>query len=523
VNTKGSMLIQAMMITLLISLMASQLASNLQATSTAEGLRLREARFEAMGRYIATLGSDAALCIATFRIRANGTYVGGDTLDLDVSLPIEDSNANTLLDDWYPRAPGNEIAQFGDSEIFGLKVRNVRCPSSNCAPGAASLYSGDLYLVGRGANDMGNFNKNIGNMKFRTNAANQIASCFTIMTAEQFCPLIGGQFDDSAPIDESKCRFKVADIPPCSPPSNPTSFIADINPDGSPVCQTIAPCAPLADGTITYAVGLRDGALVCKPYPRPIQIVVAAATPTPTPTPTPACWPNGFNIEFLAAAPSGTIITGNCATTPLERHTKINYVIDPAICCSGSASYQATTACIDGDVDTFHVCGPTLAATPTPTPTAMPTPAPPGSCTKNGTTWADGQTSGGLWCSTGNTVFGLKCCSGTWLVGGAAAGCSQAGAPPAPAWWRNACVGVCSPQAMGTTCAAPNGTYQDVSLPGDIQDTGQCCVWPLSANIAGDACVVGVSPGINTTTARPPSCGNPLIVPQCEFRRYRCL
>lgn len=144
--------------------MAASISTDILTTSNTDHARSREMQFEALGRYIATLGADDTLCRENIRIRhATGLGTGGPGIAgggtyVDVTAPFVDMPLQVQFlfrngaPTFYPvgNPPNrnttntNKFDEFGGAELTGLTLQNIiRTP--------AGLYGGNLITIGGGA------------------------------------------------------------------------------------------------------------------------------------------------------------------------------------------------------------------------------------------------------------------------------------------------------------------------------------------------------------------------------------
>jgi hypothetical protein len=352
-NIKGSALIQVMVVVALLSVLVG-VSGQMTDLAVQENRQARlQSEFEALGRYIATLGADDVLCVNNFRpihpvnntttIALPATVPAGTNPAMQAHqfrfrIPMLANPANPAdpVNLFYPRASPNQntLARFNNLQVVGLTLWNSRY--TECKPGincqttyAADPFpelQGDLVFYGREPlvnNDPARqgFRRTIARLKIRVDRTNgNMVSCFSTITDQQFCEMLGAQYAETSPTrptDRPYCHFPLQAVAAC-PGAN--QYISNISATGQPTCSTITPCGVDANGEQMFAVGINSTSLVCSTYPRDVVVLSPTATPPPAGCiggSTATCtWPSladSQSYSVACTAPNVGTCSGQCS------------------------------------------------------------------------------------------------------------------------------------------------------------------------------------------------------------------
>lgn len=329
-SQRGSALLQALVVTLMVGVLAGSVGSYLVNSSTANKRAMDLEGYSALGHELTAFVSDSNLCPESLRIAdgqfgnlANGVAPTQEQLQfrglLSPYLLAPASGgapSNFNFNDrnnypWFPNygwAVGNPLNWYsrgpGRMYITEIALVNIQ-PKQGGTFGNTTEWQGDLVVQAFPmtadlqdiVQERALARKTISKLYIAylfDDATNQgrIVRCNADADPSVYCTELGGTYQPDAAADEPKCLFGFTDASPCGA----NEYIKDFGTDGTPICQplNIVPCGPGY-----YATGIyKNERMVCKElapcasgYYRHGNYCVPMITPTPTPTPTSAPTP----------------------------------------------------------------------------------------------------------------------------------------------------------------------------------------------------------------------------------------
>lgn len=414
----GSVIVQALLVTLIVAVLVGAVGSYLVTSSTASTRALAIEGYAALAYEISAFAADSNLCVESIRLAdgeldlasgaatpteellqfrgmltpsmltaANGGAPNGFDFNDRSNFPWFPNYGWTWGQplDWYSRGPGRTY-------LTSIWFRNIQQKQGGTF-GNVTEWEGDLVIqaVPLTADLQQEIREKafapktvsklyISYLRDPNTGQGRIQRCNADADPSVYCTELGGTYQPNALPNQPRCLFAFADNAPCAA----NEYIKDFDSSGNPICEplNILPC-----GVGYYATGIyKNERMICReldpcpagyirhggycvpastPTPTPTltptttPTTVPTTTPTPTPTPTPTVAPTG-STKLIYETPH----TSYCACTSPEPSPIAGYAGYPTATCSGATIFGSCTNEGETCKITLSSCGSAYAPAP---------------------------------------------------------------------------------------------------------------------------------------------------------------